>query len=197
MDTITRSNAMNLKFQKILLDSQKEMVADMAILKISSKKTFEKSGLSSKSDMALNKSSDQDKGASEKGFPIIKPSTKPPHKAHYKENLVKEPEKIENELENTKKIKHFNEETHKKEEESDEKIEEKIEEQVKNPQINQNNGNLPINNAPKPFVARAVPPNFSSKKQPQPFRGGNPFVSQSQINAKKEEIFSTGNSSGV
>ncbi len=190
---------MNLKFQKILLDSQKEIVADIAILKNSSKKTFEKSGISSKSDMTLNKSLDQDKGASEKGFPIIKPTSKPPHKAHYKENLVKEPEKVENELENTntKKLKNFNEVTQKKEEESDEKIEEKLEESVKNPLINQNNGNLPINNAPKPFVSRAVPPNFSSKKQPQPFRGGNPFVSQSQPNTKKEETFAIANSSGV
>ena len=84
-ETINRNNDLNKKFQKSLLESQKEIVNDMSLLKQLVRKPNTDKSYPYKSEVNLKGT--EDKGASEKGFPIMKPAKQnPTAKSHLKEN---------------------------------------------------------------------------------------------------------------
>ena len=106
-ESLKQSNNLHMKFQKTLLDSQRDIISDMAFLKNTNKKPLEKNIL--KSEINYNRLNDQDKGTSEKGFPIMKPAHKPIEKINEKliekleEKHIEKQEKQEKTIEKKEK----------------------------------------------------------------------------------------------
>ena len=101
-ETINRNNDLNKKFQKSLLESQKEIVNDMSLLKQLVRKPNTDKSYPYKSEVNLKNT--EDKGASEKGFPIMKPAKQnPTAKSHLKENNNNNNETLEEETKSNQK----------------------------------------------------------------------------------------------